>query len=83
MVRLVIVREVGLDVVAPSDNHALGSLLHRSDELVLLHARPIAAHHVHGFIHCEERIVKVKVCNSKALYRNVGVSLGTYTGLKV
>lgn len=55
VVRLVVVREVGLDVVGTSDDHAFGSLLHRSDELVLLDPRPIAAHHVHGFIHCEEK----------------------------
>lgn len=57
VVRLVVIGEVGLDVVAPSDDHAFGSLLHRSDELVLLHPWPIAAHHVHGFINCEEEMI--------------------------
>lgn len=53
VVRLVVVRKAGFDVVAPSDDHALGSLLHWSDKLMLLHPWPVAAHHVHGFIHCQ------------------------------
>lgn len=51
VIRLVVVCEAGLDVVGPSDDHALGSFLHRSEELVLLHPWAVAADHVHGFIH--------------------------------
>ena len=53
MVCLVIIREAGLDVVAPPDHHTRGCLLHRGHELMLLHPRPVAASQVDCLVHCE------------------------------
>lgn len=52
VVCLVVVCEVGLDVVASPHKHSLGSLLHRGQELVLLSPGPVATHHVHSLVHC-------------------------------
>lgn len=54
VVMLVIVGEEGLVVVGASGQHALGSLLSWSQELILLWPRSIAANHKCGFIHWEE-----------------------------
>lgn len=51
MVCLVVICEVGFDVVASPNDHALWSLLHRGEKLVLLSSRTVAAHHVHCLIH--------------------------------
>lgn len=51
VVVLVIVGEEGLVVVRASGQHALGSLLNWSEELILFGPRPIAANHKCCFIH--------------------------------
>ena len=57
VVVLVIVGEEGLVVVGASGQHAFGSLLEWSQELILFWPRPVAADHKCGFIHWEERNV--------------------------
>lgn len=57
VVVLVIIGEEGLVMVGASGQHAFGSLLNRSQELILFWSRPIAANHKYGFIHWEERKV--------------------------
>lgn len=58
VVVLVVIGEEGLVVVGASSQHAFGSLLNRSQELILLWPRPVAANHKCGFIHWEEREVR-------------------------
>lgn len=58
VVVLVVIGEEGLVVVGASGQHAFGSLLNRSQELILFWPRPIAANHKCGFIHWEEREVR-------------------------
>lgn len=58
VVMLVVVGEEGLVVVGASGQHALGSLLYGSQELILLRPGPVAANHKRGFIHWEERHVR-------------------------
>ena len=46
VVVLVVVGELGLDVVGAAGQHALRGLLQRSQEVVLRGPRAVAAHHV-------------------------------------
>ena len=51
VIGLVIVCEVGLDVVAATDHHAFGRFLYGADELVFLSVGGVAAHHEHRPVH--------------------------------
>lgn len=46
VVVLIVVGELGLDVVGAAGQHAFRSLLQRGQEVVLVRPRPIAPHHV-------------------------------------
>ena len=51
VVRLVVICEVRLDVVAATDHHAFGRFFYRADELVFLSLGRVAADHEHRPVH--------------------------------
>lgn len=52
---LVVVGELGFDDVVPTGQQAFGRFLHRGEELVLVGAWPVAAHHVVCFVNCRRK----------------------------